>query len=313
MKRFVCLLLALAILLPGAAALADPEEWEYQSNGDYTIRYPDYMNIYSVLKEEYGWDMDVLESAAETGEEEFSVVILYAGMDDWLSWLETGSFPDIRGNMEKMGRVEVDEPPVDIRTGMETTFAQYMSADGKRMREVWIFDADEGDLDRVVICRWAADADGFYEDIVHWMMETLTFDGDPGPSGGPARSGARGSFSVVGVWNYDGVHKVIKDVVVDRKSAGMYWIYVTSDVTKFKVEKLTWNDRTFKVKNAKQLYANKKLTTTEVIAIHDWLPEMLPNIRIRAVNSDGIEEIWYVSTNEENGEIILLSEAEMSY
>ena len=163
MKRFVCLLLALAILLPGAAALADPEEWEYQSNGDYTIRYPDYMNIYSVLKEEYGWDMDVLESAAETGEEEFSVVILYAGMDDWLSWLETGSFPDIQGNMEKMGRVEVDEPPVDIRTGMETTFAQYMSADGKRMREVWIFDADEGDLDRVVICRWAADADGFVE------------------------------------------------------------------------------------------------------------------------------------------------------
>ena len=44
-----------------------------------------------------------------------------------------------------------------------------------------------------------------------------------------------------------------------------------------------------------------------MISIRDWLPEILPTVRIKAVNAAGEEEVWYVSTNEENGDIILLT------
>ena len=43
-----------------------------------------------------------------------------------------------------------------------------------------------------------------------------------------------------------------------------------------------------------------------------FLPEILPTVRFRAVNSEGVEEVWYVSTNEENGSIILLREEQVA-
>ena len=51
MKRFVCMLLILA-LLPCAAALADLEDWEYYVDPDFSIRYPDYLEVYGVPEEE---------------------------------------------------------------------------------------------------------------------------------------------------------------------------------------------------------------------------------------------------------------------
>ena len=317
MKRLACLLLALAVLLPCAGAAADPEEWDYHTTADYTIRYPGYIDIYGVPEEETGWNMEVLEDPEGTSStgSTVGIFIVYAGEDDWTYWLKRGSFPDERGHMEKMRRETVDEPPVDPDTGMETSYALFRSLDGARAAEAFIFDAEGEGLDYVVVCRYPADDGGEYSDVLHWMMETLTFTNTSGPSSGTsgAPSGIRGSFLVTDVWEYDGYHTVIKDVVVDKTSAGMYWIYVNSDVTKFKVEKLTWNDRTFKVKKARQLYSRKTLTTRDVIAIHDWLPEILPTVRIRAVNADGEEEVWYISTNEEDGSIILLSEEDVAY
>ena len=177
MKRLLCLLLALAVLLPGSAAVADPEEWEYQTNGDYTIRYPSYIQIYSVLEEDYGWNMDVLEDPEGTDStgSTVGIIILFAGADDWTGWMETGAFPDERGSAETMRRVAVDEIPVNIDAGMDMSYALFLSEDGERMVEAFIFDPEEGDTDYVVTCRYPAYDDGEYSDVFHWMIETLTF------------------------------------------------------------------------------------------------------------------------------------------
>ena len=315
MKRMMCLLLALAVLLPVSAAVADPEEWEYQTNGEYTIRYPSYIQIYSVLEEDYGWNMDVLEDPEGTDStgSMVGIILLFDSMYDWKDWLKDGSFPDERGNRETMERQTVDEPPVDLSMPFDQTYALYKSADGTRMLEVFILEREEAETDYVVMCRYPANDDGEYSDVLHWMLETLTIENGGGSSGGSKITGTRGSFRVSGQWDNDGKNKVVKDVIVNKKADNMYWLYATADVTKFRIERLTWNDRTFKVTKAKKLYSRKKLKEAEVISIRDWLPEILPTVRIKAVNAAGEEEVWYVSTNEENGDIILLSEEEVAY
>lgn len=311
MKRLMSLLLVLAFVLPGAAALADLEDWEYHVTDDYTIRYPDYIEIYGVPEEEIGWNMEVFADpeSTELRGVPVQINILYAGADDWTEWLETGAFPDEMGNMEEMERVTVDEPPVDLNTGLDTTYALFRSADGKRMTEAFIFDPDEGDLDYVVLCRYMADDEGWDSNVLHWMLETLTFAG-----AAPAQPGEKGSFLLYdGYWEYDGFHEVVADLDADETAQERYFIFVKSDVTDFSVEKLTWNDETFGITKAETLWKAKELTTKDVISIYDWAPEFFPNVRISAVNADGIEEVWYVSVSGENGDLILLSQEEVDY
>ena len=114
-------------------------------------------------------------------------------------------------------------------------------------------------------------------------------------------------------WEYDGTHEVIKDVTVEKDALSRYFIFVTSEVTNFKAEKLTWNDRTFKVSKAKTLYTAKKLNPQNVIAFWDWIPDIFPSVRIQAVNAAGEKEVWYISASGEDGSMILLSEEEAVY
>ena len=313
MKRLVCLLLVLAVLLPCAAVMADPEEWDYYNDMEFTIRYPDYLQLYGVPEEETGWNMFVFEDAGGTADTGAKVMlsVIWSEMEESMDWLETGAFPDEQGNTEHMNRLAMEEPLADINTGLETMCALYRSDDGKRMLEAYVFLPDMSDTAYAVTCRYPANDDGFYSDVLHWMMETLTFTCAEGESA--ERSNARGSFRVENVYEYDGVHQVVKDVTVDRKIQNIFWIFVESPVTKFTIEKLTWNDRTFRIKNAKKLYTDRQMEKTEVVAVFGWDSEILPTVRFSAVNADGEKEVWYVSTNEENGDIILLSEEEVMY
>ena len=303
------MLLAWSFLLSGTAALAVPDTWETMSDGAYSVRYPDTMISFSALKEEYGWDIDV---ALDVEQEDATVALLviYAGPKDWQRWLADGDYPDDRGEREKMTRLPAEEPPAELKVDAEVHYALYRSADGERMKEAYIVDPEGSELDFVLVCLYPANDYGNFRDTLHQMVGTFTFTSAPGGSTKPTAEG--GSFHVVSSYEYDGQHQVVKDLVVNRKSTNIYWIFADLPVTRFRVEKLTWNDKTFRVKKAKQLYSRKKLDPSEVIAVFDWLPEVLPNIRFRAVNVDGIEEIWYVSTDEETGEIVLLSEQQMA-
>ena len=300
-KPFILVLLILVCIL--GAACAEKTLDETMSDGNYSINYPgDTMRGFSAV--DYDWDMDVVVDIEI--EEKVSLAIVFTGEEDWEKWLETGEYPDDVGEQEKMERQVVDEPPVDLNVDAEVRYALYKSTDGARMKEVFIVDT-RGIYDYVLVCMYPA-GDEEYRNLLLSMVETFEYDHDPA---GSRPTNLRGSFRVVDSYDYDGQHTVVKDVVVDKNAQNIYWIFTETPVTKFKIERLTWNDRTFRVKKAKTLYTRKKLGTSEVIAVFDWLPEILPTVRFRAVNADGVEEVWYVSTNEENGEIILMSEDEV--
>ena len=311
MKRIIGLLLAM-LLLFGMTAQAGsdskqngPAELiETMTDGNYSIRYPESMHGFSAV--DYDWLMDVVLDV-ET-EETVALAIIFTGPEDWGKWLATGRFPDDRGNQEDMKRLSVDEPPAEMDVDADVYYALFQSPDGERIKEVFIVDPEEGTTDYVLVCIYPAGSEAYRSTLLS-MVETFSYAYAPGTA---ALSNARGSFRVVGTYEYDGRHTVVKDVLVDRKAQNIYWIFTESPVTKFKIEKLTWNDKTFKVKKAKVLYSRKSLNTSEVVSVFDWLPEILPTVRFRAVNADGVEEVWYVSTNEENGSIILLSEEEVA-
>ena len=310
-KKIIVLLLALLLLFgTGAQAGAESaqtgsaELTETMTDGNYSIHYPASMHGFSAI--DYDWTMDVALDV-ET-EETVALVIIFTGPEDWGKWLATGRFPNDRGEQETMKRLTVDEPPAEPAVDAETYYALFQSQDGREMKEVFIVDPEEGSTDYVLVCIYPAGSETHRGTLLS-MVETFSYAYAPGQS---ALSNARGSFRVVNSYEYDGRHTVVKDVVVNRKAQNIFWIFTESPVTKFKIEKLTWNDRTFKVKKAKVLYSRKKMETSEVVAVFDWLPEILPTVRFRAVNADGVEEVWYVSTNEENGSIILLSEEEMT-
>ena len=312
MKRLLCLLLTLAVLLPLGAAPAEGEGWKHLDNGIISISYPGNMLVYSVPAEDSGWEMDVIEDpdAADAAGSPVSMIIFPADIEDWMDWLNTGAFPDVTGRGEAMRDITPEDYPVDPDNGLDMTYALFQSADGQRMLEACIFYNEESDVQFLAVSRFPAENSEAYSGVFHAMVETLTF-GDV--FGSSEASNARGSFRVVDRWDYDGWHTVVKDVTVDRESIHIYWIYAETDVTGFKIEKLTWNDDTFTVKKAKSLYTKKKLAEDEVVAVYAWEPEILPTWRFRAVNQEGEEEIWYVTTNEENGSILLLSEEDMAY
>ena len=300
-KLFVLMMLVMLACISGAACAETLDET--MSDGNYSVSYPgDTMHGFSAV--DYGWDMDVVLDIEK--EEKIALAIVFTGEEDWEKWLKTGEYPDDSGKQEKMRRQVVDELPVDLNVDAETRYALYKSKDGARMKEVFIVDT-EGVYDYVLVCMYPA-GDEEQRDRLLSMVETFEYDHEPGSS---KLTNSRGSFRVVDSYVYDGQHTVVKDVVVDKTAQNIYWIYAEAPVTKFKIERLTWNDRTFRVKKAKTLYTRRKLGTSEVIAVFDWLPEILPTVRFRAVNTDGTEEVWYVSTNEENGDIILMSEDEV--
>ena len=307
-KLFICLLGILCLLVGVSTASADGKEtWDTLSDGNYSIRYPDdTMHGFSAI--DYDWEMDVVLDVE--AEETVALAIVFTGPEDWEKWLSTGEYPDDKGHQEAMNRLIVDEPPTTPAVDAEIRYALYRSLDGKRMKEVFIVDPEEGTYDYVLVCMYPAGEER-YRDRLLSIVETFTYEHSPGIGTENRITNVRGSFRVVDVYDYDGQHTVVKDVVVNRNAQNIYWIFVESPVTKFKVERLTWNDNTFRITKAKELYSRKTLNTHEVISVFDWLPEILPTVRFRAVNVDGEEEVWYVSTNEENGDIILLSEEEV--
>ena len=295
----VCILGAVCSSFASAEKALD----ENMTDGNYTISYPgNTMHGFSAV--DYPWDMDIVLDVEN--EEKVALAIVFTGEADWEVWLKTGEYPDDMGKQEAMDRQSVDEPPTTPGVDAEVRYALYRSGDRERMKEVFIVDT-EGIYDYVLVCMYPA-GDEEHRDLLLSMVGTFEYDHEPGNS---RPTNSRGSFRVVDSYDYDGQHTVVKDVVVNKSAQNIYWIFTETPVRKFRIERLTWNDKIFKVKKAKVLYSRKTLKTSEVIAVFDWLPEILPTVRFRAVNTDGKEEVWYVSTNEENGSIILLSEEEV--
>ena len=319
MKRLFILLTVL-VLIPSAAALADLEDWLLYEGQEFTIRYPEYMQVYGVPEEETGWNMDVLEEPDGTGEDgkpQILLAVIRADAADWTQWQETG-FPDTWGQIEPMTRVEVDEPSVIPESDMRTHYLLYQSMDGKWMKKVIILETPVfEDPDYVIISRYPSYDDGNYENILDWMIGFMTFpekyaDGTNGNEG-PV-NGVTGGDDGFTFWlSREFYPKLVYEaypVKVDADGPFM-WLYTDTEVTDLVVEKVEWDDETFTVTAVTPVYSIDMLDPTYALCIRAYIPEMLPNLRIRATSFDGEEGCWYISESGEDGSLLLIPEEDL--
>ena len=304
MKRLVCLLLAL-LLFPCVVSLADLEDWEYYESWDFTIRYPDYLQVYGVPEEETGWNMDVFEETDgtdENGKPHILLCVIRAAEEDWALWRETACFPDTWGEMEQFQRLPVDEPDINLEVSMDMAYALYRSLDGMWTREVIFLESPTEDLDYVIVLQFPTEDDGNYQNILHWMLDTLTF---------PNLGTASGSFTLRSEYTAAG-DTAVAEVQIDEEAPAI-WLYAEALITDFAVEQVEWDDAAFTVSAVTTLYSTPRLSPGDVIAIRAYMPDMLPTLRIRGINPEGTEEIWYITESGMDGSLMLLSEADVLY
>ena len=313
MKHFVCLLLAL-VLLPLTAAWADLDDWESTGDDGFSIRYPDYMAVYGVPEEETGWNMLVLEDPDgrdENGRPQILLYVLRADEATWSNWKEMGSFPNIYGEYEPMQKLTVDEPPIldepeelVMHVTMDMSYSLYQSMDGKWWQEVFIFDHPTAD-DFVVICHFPANDGGWYSNVLHWMIATMEFD-DMDDIGNGAPYAGSCSFSLLVDNIYDNPYQ---EIILDEEAEPM-WLFADPAVSSFVLEEVEWDDP-FTLSGVTPLYTDDLFTPDEALAIYAYVPDMMPVLRVRGINAEGAEEVWYVSESGEDGSLMLIPAADV--
>lgn len=323
MKRYLLPLLALLMVVLCVSAMADPEEWPVYEGDGYTIQYPEDMDLYGVPEEETGWNMEVFEDPSgrdENGKPGIYLCVIRAGVADWMQWEETG-FPTVWGDIEAMERMEVDEPTVEVAISTRMDYQLYRSKDSRWLKKVIIIEAPEfDDPDYVIISRFPAYDDMHYEDIQDWMIESMAFpwyrDPDAGPTNGVTGGGNEDPdwedgfsfyldtdfFSEVAYQTYP--------VTVDQDAPAFY-LYTDTEVTDLTLERLTWDDSTFVVTLVTPVYQLDMMVPEDALCIRAWFPEMLPDLRLRAVSYAGDEGCWYITESGEDGSLILVPEEEL--
>ena len=300
MKRFLCVLLVLA-MTPCAAALADVEEWPfYESELEYTIQYPDHlMEMYDIPDGDEEWNSDVFVSLE--GEKGVSFSVTRADESVWEEdWPENG-FPDFSGGREPMNRVETDEPDIWLEVSMEAHYGLFESGDGTQMAQMIALSSPTDDPDYVILLRYPADDPDEWEYIFSLMLETIAF---------PYVGTTGGAF----VLRYEFTGDADFDKVTVDEDAEAIWLYAEPYVTDFALESVEWNDEDFTISGVTPLYTADRLAAEEkVLCIFAEMPDMMPTLRIRGTDEEGTEEIWYISESGMDGSLILLSEADLFY
>ena len=298
MKRFACLLLVI-MLLPCAAALAEEEYDYYESALGFSILYPVSLLKASVATSaETGWDTVVFEPVSK--KEKAAMTVCLVDHEAWTQWEKSG-FPDFLGGKDLAKRVKVDEPDVEMEEiTMDMSYAKYQSKNGKRIAEVVILQSPTDDLDYVIAARYPSGRNRWGE-VFRQMMESMLF----------TRLGSS-SGSFVMRYNFTGDGLTYSEVTVDEE-AEPAWLYAESDVTDFVLERVEWDDASFTVTGAETLYTDERFTGGEALCIRAYYPDMLPTLRIRAVNSVGEEETWYITQSGMDGQLLMLNEEELLY
>ena len=309
MKRFVSMLMILA-LLPCAAALADPEDWEYYVDPDFTIRYPDYLEVYGVPEEETGWNMLVFEEpdgTDENGNPHILMIILRAEEKDWREWVKTGRFPDIRGKMQQLRRLSADEADSQPNMPMDHLFSLFQCADGSELQETVVIETPD-EPDWIILIRYPMYNELNYPYIFHWMLETMVL---------PGMMADNGSFLLLA--EADGDERLeftdnISEIEVDG-DASPFWLITVPNlrVTDFVLELVDWDDAAFTVSGTETLYSADVFDAESALEIYAYIPDMLPNLRIRCINPAGEEEVWYIAQSGEDGSLFFMTESDITF
>ncbi len=296
MKKILCLLFVLCLCLASCAAEEESLDF-HESVLDYTVEYPsDLLTVYGVPEEEEGYNYDAFEPLSG---EAARLTVNVLSASQWPDWRNTG-FPALLTLTPDAQKVVVDEPNVEMsEVSMDMTFAAYRSADGTRLAETAVLESPTDDTLYVVVAQFPADDPNGWQETFEYMMETMVFP----------RVGARGGAFVLS-YSFPGGME-IREITIDEE-AEPFWLYADPAVKNFALEEVVWDDSTFTVTETKPLYETAVLSG-EALRIRSFIPDMLPTLRVRCVDEEGDEEIWYITESGMDGHLMLVSEADILF
>jgi len=91
------------------------------------------------------------------------------------------------------------------------------------------------------------------------------------------------------------------DITVDEE-ADVMSLWTNQTVRNVVVEKLEWFD--YAVTNV--IFRAEELISNEVLNIRIYQGEVMPTLRVTAINEKGIPERWYITESGENGDLLLI-------
>lgn len=294
MKKGMCVLLALTVLL-GLSARADTDDWEiHESAFGFTMLYPAFLlDAYGVPAADAWWDTEMFEPRASDADAAmWYLAVPEDGGQDWEG--------------EGWQRLTVDEPSVEMDVPFDLRYALYQSENGETLLEEVRLQSPVADFgyeagfEYVFDLRFPAEDDGGWRDIFERMLETAAF---------PPQPAQAGSFRLDFFYGGAAGMQFIP-VIVDEEAEPVV-LRAQAEVSDFVLEKLTWDEETFSVSGTDTLYAADTFTFGDNLEIFCYFSDVLPDLRIRCVNGDGEAECWYLFQSGRDGSLLLLSEDEI--
>ena len=284
MKRWLCLLLSLCLLL--GCALCEEEldnaydgedEWtDFESRFGFTLWYQE--DLLSA------WTEDFCEETAEwfcPWEDESGVAALICRGSRYsaMMWDDATRMMDFEGPSPYLGY------PYEI-----TAYT-----DGEIVWEQWIVSAPDRDF--VFILQYeAGDAQG-WAPLFYEVLETIEF---------PFQPAGNASFRLDFFQGGAAGMRFIP-VRVDPDAEPMV-LMPLEEVTDFALESLDWEEWEY---TATPLCVADILSPGTNLLIYSYIPDTLPNLSIRYVDSDGQPQRWFISQSGRDGSLLLIAEDDL--
>ena len=192
-------------------------------------------------------------------------------------------------------RIELDDPGVWLEYPYEMT--AFIDAYESAVTEQWIISAPAADY--VFIIQYEPDDPENWALLFHDMLCDLEFPSQPAENASFRLDFFQGGAA--GMQFYP--------VTVDADAEPMV-LMPLEEVTGFALELLDWDMDTWEA-SAEALFTAGLLVPGDNLLIYCYLPDMLPNLRIRYVDGDGQAQSWYISQSGRDGSLLFLAEDEL--
>ncbi len=282
MKRILCLLLALGLLLGAASAEDDWDEfgenWEcFESRFGFSLWYnADQLTCWTDAFEGEPAEMFC------PWEDESGVAVLICRGSRFSAALWDGWTP-----------IGLDGADIWLDYPCEMT----AYTDGEIISEQWIISAPSADF--VFIIQYEV---GDYQGWAPLLRDTLT--GLEFPNQPAETASFRLDFFQGGAAGMQFI-----DVIVDEDADPMVLLPL-EEVYDFSLDSLDWDtsgDWEDWDYTPSPLYTAKVLSPGDNLLIYSYIPDMMPDLRIAYTDADGVYQCWFISQSGRDGSLLLLA------
>ena len=278
MKRLCCIALALCFLccaVPGVAE-EDGEGWTlFESRFGFTLLYP--QDQISFWEDEF--DGEEAECFCPWEDHSGVAVLMCTG-----SHLSAGLWED-------QTPISLDETDVWLEYPYEMT----AYTDGDVITEQWIVSAADGDC--VFIIQYEVGDYQGWAPLFHSVLETLEFPNQPAVNADFRLDFFQGGAA--------GMRFI--DVMAEEDAEPLVLLPL-QDMKSVSLEKVSWDEDAFAPAAAEAVYTAPILSPGDNLRVFCGFGDVLPTLRIRYMDADGLWQCLYIAQSGRDGSLLLIPE-----